>query len=174
LDPFIIFVNLSGIAICIIFFALYKINYISKFTWLLFWVGILLGLTWEVPLSIINAPFPPSIETYILMTTATIWDGGLFLLGYWVVIKICKEPHFNRFKLKELGILLLYGQLSSFIIEMLAVVSGGWEYEITSWNPLLFTFLGGNITLLPQLIWFFAPILFYFIAIKLNTKIRSS
>ena len=151
-------------------FACYKIKYINKFTWLLFWVGILLGLGWEIPLSIINAPLPLSIEIIILMITATIWDGGLFLIGYWFVIKICKEPHFNRFKLKELGVLLLYGQISSFIVEMLAVASGGWEYEVTPWNPLLFTFLGGNITLVPQLIWFFVPIIFYLIAIRLKQK----
>jgi hypothetical protein len=171
LDPFIIFVNLSGIAICIIVLVFFKINYINRFAWLLFWVGILLGLGWEIPLSLINAPFPPSIETIILMITATIWDGGLFLLGYWFVIKICKEPHFQTFKLKELGILLLYGQLSSLIVEILAVVSSGWEYEVTPWNPVLFTFLGGNITLIPQLIWFLAPLAFYMIAIKLNEKI---
>ena len=169
MDPFIIFVNLSGIAICIIIFALYKINYINKFTWLLFWVGFLLGLVWEIPLSIINAPSPLSIETFILMITATIWDGGLFLLGYWFVIKICRSPHFYKFSIKDLSLLLIYGQISSLIVEILAVMSGGWEYEVAPWNPLLFTFMGGNITLLPQLIWFFAPILFYIIGIRLKS-----
>ena len=174
MDPFIIFINLSGIILIILMLILYKTNNMNKFTWILFWVGILIGLGWEIPLSIVNASLAPSIETFILMITASIWDGGLFLLGYWFVIKICKEPHFISFNIKELGVLLIYGQISSFIVEILAVMSGGWEYEVTPWNPLLFTFMGGNITLLPQLIWFFAPILFYFIAIKIKPKTRSS
>ncbi len=53
---------------------------------------------------------------------------------------------------------------------MVAVASNGWEYQVFPWNPLLFKFLGHNITLLPQLIWLAAPIAFYFIALKLKPK----
>ena len=170
MDPFIIFVNLSGIAICIIVFILYKKKHIEKFTWVLFCIGIILGLCWEAPMCIIPAPFPTPFSVIAIMITASIWDGGLFLLGYWFVKIICKEPHFDKFNWKELVVLLFYGQASSFIVEMIAVASGGWEYEVTTWNPLLFKFFGGNITLLPQLIWFVAPIVFYLIALKLKPK----
>lgn len=101
------------------------------------------------------------------MISASFWDGGLFLLGYWFIILICKEPYFEKFNAHQLGVLLIYGQISSFIVEMIAVASGGWEYPVTPWNPLLFQFFGGNITLGPQLIWFAAPIAFYFIALKI-------
>jgi hypothetical protein len=104
------------------------------------------------------------------MISASFWDGGLFLLGYWFITIICKGPYFAKFNIRELGILLIYGQISSFMVEMIAVASGGWEYPVTPWNPLLFKFLGGNITLGPQLIWIAAPLAFYFIALKIRPR----
>lgn len=104
------------------------------------------------------------------MISASFWDGGFFLLGYLFVILICKEPYFDKVNIRELSVLLIYSQICSLIVEMLAIAGGGWEYPVTPWNPLLFKFLGGNITLGPQLIWFIAPIAFYFIALKLKPR----
>jgi len=178
------FVWTLGILILIVIYYLYKIHKINRYYWVLFWLGFILGLIWEIPLIIANeiSPFPPAsyiIPTplpspylsIIIIITHSLWDGGLFLLGVWFVQLICKKPIFEKFKISELMVLLIYGQISTLIIELLSTSSGGWEYFVYLWNPLLFSFLGHNITLLPQLIWVLAPIAFYVIAIKLKQRV---
>ena len=177
------FVYFSGIIICITVFMLYKTNYIDNFTWYLYWIGFAIGLCWEIPLSIADdyspyppvtylasAPFPLPFSTIAIMITTSLWDGGLFLLGLIFVKILCPEPHYNRFKGKELGVLIVYGQASELMVELISTTSGGWEYNVYWWNPLLFIFNGHNITLLPQLIWLIAPIIYYFLIIKLKLK----
>lgn len=183
---FYLFVWTFGILILIVVYYLYNTKKIDRYYWILFWLGFILGLMWEVKLIIANemSPFPPA--SYIIPTplpspyssitiiiTHSLWDGGLFLLGVWFVQLICKKPILEKFKPSELIILLIYGQISTLIVELLSTSSGGWEYYVYVWNPLLFSFLGHNITLLPQLIWVLAPIAFYVIAVKLKDKITT-
>ena len=181
------FVYISGIVICLTVFVLYKMELIDKFLWLLYWVGFAVGLCWEIPLSIADdysiyppvtylapRPFPPPFSTIAIMITASLWDGGLFLLGVLFVKLICSEPYFDRFKGKELGILIIYGQISELLVELISSSGSGWEYNVYWWNPLLFVFNGRNITLMPQLIWFAAPIAFYIIALKLKSKLSNN
>ena len=180
---FYIFVYLSGITICLTVFILYKLEYIDKFVWYLYWVGFAVGLCWEVPLSITDdySPYPPVTylapaplplpwSTILMMITTSLWDGGLFLLGILFVKIICPAPHFDRIKGRELGVLIVYGQVSELIVELVSTSGSGWEYNVYWWNPLLFVFNGHNITLLPQLIWLAAPIAYYFIITKLKPK----
>ena len=162
---------------------MYKLKLVGEFTWYLYWIGFAIGLLWEVPMSIADdfgiyppvtyitpAPFLIPISTIIIMITASLWDGGLFLLGLLFVKIICKKPHFDGFNWKELGVLLIYGQVSELIVELVSSTSSGWEYNVYWWNPRLFIFNGCNITLMPQLIWLAAPILFYFVLIKLMLR----
>jgi hypothetical protein len=171
-----------GILIFIAVYYLYKSKRIAKYSWLLFWVGFILGLLWEVPLIIANeiSPFPPAryiiptplpspYSSIVIIITHSLWDGGLFLLGVWFIQLICKKPILEKFKVSELLVLIIYGQISTLIVELLSTSSNGWEYNVYLWNPLLFIFNGHNITLLPQLIWLAAPIVFYFIALKLKS-----
>ena len=154
-----------GTLICIVVMVLYKIKRIEKLTWYLYWVGFGLGLCWEVPMSIAN-----EIGMIVIIITHSFWDGGLFLVGYWLVKLICSDPTYERFKASELGVLIIWGQLSELAVELASTFSGGWEYVGYWWNPVLFIFNGHNITLWPQIIWFIAPIVFYFIALKLKPK----
>ncbi|MFX0097984.1 MAG: hypothetical protein ACFFCS_00265 [Candidatus Hodarchaeota archaeon] len=166
------------LALVVIFFLIKRIN---KFTWVLFWIGCFLGLFWELPISISSDTgiYPathfivqPPVHYSVIIITHTLWDGGLFLVGVWLVRRICKKPHFTKFSGKELAILVIWGQLSELGVELISTFSGGWEYIPYWWNPVLFLFNGQNITLLPQLIWLAAPIVFYFIAIRLKPRFQ--
>lgn len=67
--------------------------------------------------------------------------------------------------------MIIYGQISELIVELTSTLSEAWEYIEYWWNPRLFIFNGYNITLLPQLIWLTAPIIFYIIAVKLKQRL---
>ncbi len=171
-----------GSAIPILVFFLYQKQYISKYMWALYWVGVLLGLTWEFPFSLLNeysqnypvARFIQPLPTHfmVIVVTHSFWDGGLFLLGMAFVYKFCKAPQFTKISLKELVVLLIWGQVSELTVEILSTFSNAWEFVPYWWNPTLFTFNGHAITLMPQLIWVAAPIAFYFIAVKLSNRLQ--
>ena len=177
------FVWFVGIGICLIILVLYKTKKIDKFIFSLFWIGFLLGLCWELPLSIANeislfpparfispVPLPCPFSVIMIVITHSFWDGGLFLLGVWFVQLVCKKPCFEKFRGRELGVLIVYGQVSELIVELASTFSNAWEYIVYWWNPRLFIFNENNITLLPQLIWLIASIVFYFFAIKLKFR----
>lgn len=181
------FTWIAGILICLIVYILYKTNKIDKYIWHLFWIGFLLGLCWELPLSIANqvsnfpparfitpTPSPSPVSTIIIIITHSLWDGGLFLLGVWFVNLLCKKSILEKFKACELIILIIYGQVSELIVELTSSFSNAWEYIEYWWNPTLFMFNGHNITLMPQLIWLAAPIAFYFIALKLKQRLSNN
>jgi hypothetical protein len=170
-----------GFLICIGVVILYKLNKVDMFIFKLFWIGCLIGMTWELPLSLANVfsiyppasfitPLPISVpfSTLMIIITHSFWDGALFLLGMGFVKILCKKEHFVSFKMCELGIFLLYGQISELIVELASTYSNAWEYNAYLWNPLLFVFNRHNITLLPQLIWLVAPVIFYYFVLKLK------
>lgn len=162
-------------------FILYRLGRIDRFQLCLFWVGVTLGLTWEFPMSWLNQysethavarfirPLPTHFSAIIIFHS--LWDGGLFLLGVWVVKLVCRNPHFERFRVCELAALLVWGQVSELWVELTSTFSGGWAYITYWWNPSLFVFNGHDITLLPQLIWLAAPVVFYFIALRLKPRL---
>jgi hypothetical protein len=168
-----------GAAIPLIALALRRTGKISSFTWKLFWVGTLIGLTWEIPLSTLDGlgivdifrfMTPPPAHFVVIIISHSLWDGGLFLLGVGLVTILCPGPRFEQFSLRELAVLLVWGQVQELAVELLSTGSGGWEYNPTWWNPSLFLFNGRHITLVPQLIWLAAPVLFYFIALRIKKK----
>ncbi|MBN2160224.1 MAG: hypothetical protein JW807_12575 [Spirochaetes bacterium] len=151
---------------------------VSTFTWRMFWVGTAIGLTWEIPLSTLDGlgivdifsflTHPPAHFSFII-ASHSFWDGGLFLAGILIVRMVLKgEEHFTRFRSRELGILLLWGQVQELCVELLSTGNGGWSYNPAWWNPQLFHFNGRPITLLPQLIWLAAPVLFYVAALRIQ------
>ncbi len=160
-------------------FAFHRTKIISNYVWRLFWLGFALGLCWEVPLSVLNAygaqpparfltPLPTHFSVLIIMHS--FWDGGLFLIGVALVYLSNRPAWFTRFRLRELLILLCWGQASELWVELMSAYNQGWAYIPYWWNPSLFKFNGSDITLLPQLIWFAAPLIFYLIALKLKPK----
>ena len=113
---------------------------------------------------------PMPVNFMVVVIIHSLWDGGLFLIGVWLIYKICSAPYLERFKTSELAVLLIFGQVQELFIELSSTYNDGWAWISYWWNPSLFIFNGHDITLLPQFIWFAAPIVFYFIAIKVKSK----
>jgi len=166
-----------GAAIPLSVIALHAAKKISSFTWKLFWIGTIIGLTWEISLStldglgivnIFNFITPPPVHFIFIIISHSFWDGGIFLTGVGLVKILCREPRFEKFRPGELSVLLLWGQAQEMAVELLSTGSGGWEYIPSWWNPSLFLFNGRHITLVPQIIWLAAPVLFYYAALRIN------
>ncbi|MFO8020479.1 MAG: hypothetical protein R6U96_17790 [Promethearchaeia archaeon] len=164
-----------GILIVLIVILLYSFEKLNRKSWIIYWIGFLLGLAWELPMSIANkySPFPPASfitpmpsHFIVIVIIHSFWDGGLFLIGYLLVLKLCDDPHFEGFNCRELGVLVAWGQLSELGVELISTFNDAWVFNVYWWNPQLFKFNGHNITLLPQLIWLIAPLTFYCIIIN--------
>ncbi len=170
---------LIGYAAPLVVFGLYRAGRVDRFVWRLFWVGCALGLTWEVPMFVLSGedmgvpllvwirPLPA--HYVIFMVSHTLWDGGLFLVGVWLVRRLCRAPSFEAFRWQELGVLLVWGQVSELMVELSSTLNDGWVF-ITEYgyNPTLLQFNGHPITLMPQLVWLAAPVVFYLIALRMS------
>jgi len=163
--------------ICLIVLLLYIINRIEKSTWYLYWIGFCLGMCWEFTMVFCTETgifafyeylMPLPTHFMVIVIAHSLWDGGLFLVGYGLVKKICAKPTFERFKKNELGIMLIWGQLQNLAVEFMSTYANAWEYIPYWWNPTIFVFNGHIFTLLPQIIWVIAPIVFYYATLKLN------
>ena len=159
-------------------YALYRLGKIDKYIWVLFWVGFCIGLTWEVPMQLVNNFFPENavhvemrglpVHFSAIILAHSLWDGGLFILGVLAAWLFSGSPLFARFNWKELIALIVWGQASELWVELTATFGEAWAYIPRWYNPELFKFNGHPITLMPQLIWLAAPIVFYFIALWLR------
>ncbi len=156
---------------------LYLLKRIPPFTWRMFWAGTAIGLLWEVPFSTLDGlgivnifafATPPPAHFAAIIVSHSFWDGGLFLAGLALVHLVSRGPVFGSFSARELAVLMAWGQIQELGVELLSTGSGGWEYVPAAWNPSLFMFNGRHITLLPQLIWLAAPVLFYLVALRVR------
>lgn len=150
------------------------------FSWVwLFLLGGLLGSTWEIGFTVTDmayAVYPggeprpetesfefegPAIALVLILLIFCTWDAGIFMVGPLMARRVLKRELFARFSWAELGIMLAWGQVQSFAVEMAAIAGGWWAYFPTRSNPELFPFLSGSITLWPQLVWVLAYLVFY-------------
>ncbi len=167
---------LTAVSILLFFTAAYATKRISRKTFYLFWVGVLIGAVWEfgfflvgpefseTPAFIRTSPWPlPPITQPLLHT---FWDGAIFMVGIGLTRKLLRGPHFTRFRISELAVCIAWGQIQEFAVEMIAIHGNLWTYTPVWWNPVLCNMNGGHLTLVPQLIWFIAPIIFYLAAIR--------
>lgn len=185
MSSFYWFVWAVGFVILVVVVVLYALKHINKNTWNLFWLGFVLGMLWELPMSIANelaivsnyalppatfitpTPLQGPLAVIVISVSHSFWDAGLFLLGVFFVKLFCKEPYFDRFNIKELLVLIIFGQIQELVVELTSTFSDAWVFNTYWWNPALFVFNGHNITLMPQLIWLVASIVFYFISLKI-------
>jgi hypothetical protein len=143
----------------------------------LFWLGVGVGLAWEIPLflSAIWASDPivgflrePPLHPAVFMIAHAFWDGGLFLVGLGLVRALCARPVLVGFRWRELAVLTAWGQGSALAVEVVSVLNRGWFYPAGhAWNPVLFRLEGHPVTVLPQLIWLAAPLAYYVLALRL-------
>lgn len=141
-----------------------------------YWLGVALGLTWEVPLFVAGtghlgppawvflSPFPlPSVG---LVAVHALWDGGLLLAGTWFVRLARPGPHFVRPRVGEAAVLVAWGQLQELVVEVVAIAGGAWTYRSTAWNPAIVAVGPGELTLVPQLVWLVAPLVYYWLVLR--------
>lgn len=125
------------------------------------------GELWSAPLDSVH----PVIDMLTAFPVApilhpilhTFWDGGLFIAGLLLVFRFSASPRMARFSWKELGIMVAWGQAQEFAVETSGTFVNAWTYADGHWwNPVLFEFANGRITLVPQLVWLAASMLYYF------------
>jgi hypothetical protein len=160
----------------------YRRGRFSRAIWYMYWVGVAIGMIWEIGFYLVGPEFSDN-PAYLMLTELpfpliilplihTLWDGGLFLVGVWLIYLLLKPPHLTRFRWSELGVMVLWGQSSELAVELIAVGTKSWVYTKQWWNPVLFKFTGLSITLVPQLVWLVAPIVFYVLVIQINKELK--
>lgn len=172
-----------AISLPVFFYVSHRTGRFDPIVWKLFWAGCLIGLTWEIPIYFAGPDF---METPALIYLTefpfsrllhpilhSFWDGGLFLIAYWLTLKFCQAPVLSKFRCKELGVMLVWGQVQEFAVELSATQAGAWTFTGQWWNPVLFKSGQGFITLVPQLIWLYGPIIFYVVALKIARSEKS-
>jgi len=172
-------------ALVIGFYFAYKNNRISSEYYTLFWIGCLIGSTWEFTFLFLGPEFLHSVKDWPYglggwprKLSHSIWDGGLFMLGIYFCERFLPDPLFRSFNKKELGIMLSWGIFQELLVEYL--FNGRvWIYEPLPWNPIIIPVLPGSAplspgyTMIPQAVWVIAPILFYLICLRITkTKNR--
>ncbi len=173
---------LVGYGFPAILFVFYLRGRVGQRDWRLFWIGALIGLFWEVPIFALSAMSKAPIVAWVrefpmhwtvFMVSHTLWDGAIFLVGVWFVALICRPPVLARFRLSELAVMIAWGQASALLVELSSITNDAWVYvEGYWWNPTLFYVGAHPITLMMQPIWFVAPILFYFISLRMKDSNR--
>lgn len=157
----------------------YRTGRLDARTWRLFWIGCAIGASWELalvanhgaarPALVMLTPFPGGPLAHGVLHI--LWDGGLFLGGLACVFGLSRGPRLARFSAAELGIVIAWGQAQELAVEVSSTLAGAWTYAPGhAWNPVLFTLGDGRITLLPQLVWLAASVLFYFVALRVGRR----
>ena len=171
---------LVGFSSPLLFYFLYETGRIEKFIWHFFWIGVLIGTTWEIPIFVLSgesASVPiviwtrPLIAHYtVFMISHSLWDGLIFVIGIWLVYRICRKPIFQHFRWSEMLVFLIWGQASELLVELSSTLNDGWAFIQYWWNPVIFQFNGHNITWFMQIVWAAASIGYYVLLIKLKPK----
>ena len=94
------------------------------------------------------------------------------MVGVLLCNKFVESARFLKFSWNELGIMLSWGIFQELLVEYL--FNGRvWVYEPLPWNPVIIPPLLGSattvgFTLIPQLVWVVAPIVFYLACIYMD------
>ena len=136
-------------------------NRISHSLWLTYLFGIGIGCIWEIPFGLAGDSFlvskfhnPLGFGVHILHA---FWDSLIFLLGmYFIHIR-----NDNKYcGLAQLGLLIVFGLLQEFIVELI-FNNNYWYYKTDNrHNPVVFTINGVGYTSIPYLVWIMFPILY--------------
>ena len=169
-----------AVGLVIGFVLAYRNKKISNTYYIMFWIGCLIGSTWEFTFLYLGPEFVHSVKEWPYglggwprKVSHSIWDGGLFMVGVYLCEKYLNGPLFQRFDKIELFIFSSWGIFQELLVEYL--FNGRvWIYEPLPWNPVIIPALPGSAalcpgyTLIPQAVWVVAPIVFYFIFLKVT------
>lgn len=160
----------------VIFSLMYYYSIISKEVIFFYFLGVLVGLTWEIPFALagksfhlilidwpINLPLARNIAYSFI-------DGLIFIIGVYLAKVFLKNKNFlYSFNTKALLIMIIWGSFSEFLVDLNG--NGKLWFFIENWyNPIFITINGNGLTIIPQLIWFIAPIIYYLSILKCLSK----
>ncbi|MBN2228290.1 MAG: hypothetical protein JW779_01780 [Candidatus Thorarchaeota archaeon] len=162
----------------------YSKGKIPKSYFCMFWIGCLIGATWEFTFYFLGDSFahatvewPWGLSGWPKKLSHSIWDGGIFMVGVWFCLKLLgPESRFIKWNWREFSIMWSWGIGSELLVEYL--FNGRvWIYEPLPWNPVIIPPLPGSATtvgytLIPQAVWVIAPIVFYLIFLRLDRRLR--
>ena len=171
-----------SVVLVLLFVFLYRSKRIDKSLFYAFWVGCLIGSVWEFSFMLLGPsfaysvnPWPFGLSGWPKKLSHSIWDGGIFMVGVWLCQKLIqRRPLFTSFNWRELAIMEVWGVFQGFLVEYL-FVGRVWFYVPLPWNPVIIPPLPGGAsavgyTLIPQLVWTIAPIVFYFALLWLRRR----
>ena len=154
------------------FIIFYKAQKISSELFTLYFLGVLVGLTWEIPFALAGKSFHlilidwPIDLPLVRNITYSFIDGLIFIVGILLAKFFLKNKNFlNEFDAKALSIMIIWGSVSEFLVDLNG--NGKLWLFIDNWyNPVFITINGNGLTIIPQLIWFIAPIVYYFVILN--------
>tara|TARA_B100000123_G_scaffold63398_1_gene44526 strand:- start:68 stop:619 length:552 start_codon:yes stop_codon:yes gene_type:complete len=160
----------------LLFITLYKTQKISRELFNLYFLGVLVGLTWEIPFALAGKSFHlilidwPVDLPLVRNITYSFIDGLIFLVGVYLAKAFLKNKQFlYNYNSTALFIMILWGSFSEFLVDLNG--NGKLWLFIENWyNPVFITINDNSLTIIPQLIWFVAPILYYFTVLKCLSK----
>ena len=158
------------------FIVFYKTGIISKDLLKLYFLGVLVGLTWEIPFALAGKSFHeilidwPVNRPLVRNITYSFIDGLIFIVGVLLAKNFLKTNDFlYRFNSKALLIMIFWGSFSEFLVDLNG--NGKLWLFIENWyNPVFITINDNGLTIIPQLIWFIAPIVYYLTVLKYLSK----
>ena len=160
----------------VIFFILYYYQKITAELFKLYFLGVLVGLTWEIPFALAGKSFHlilidwPINLPLVRNITYSFIDGLIFIVGIFLAKAFLKNKEFfYTFNSTALLIMIIWGSISEFLVDLNG--NGKLWLFIDNWyNPVFITINGNGLTIIPQLIWFVAPIVYYFTILRCLSK----
>ena len=168
----------------LVVWALVRLGLLQRAAWWQFALGVLVGLTWELPIfvgSFATTRFAtiafvraPPVHWTVLMVSHTLWDVSLFLLGCWLVRLCFGQRAFQKLHLSQLLLFALYGQALALAVELSSTGNSAWFFVDLWWNPAMFQFNGHDITVLPHIFWVWGSLCFYFLWLPLGRRLEAN
>ncbi|MDD5224809.1 MAG: hypothetical protein PHE84_12565 [bacterium] len=160
-------------------FILYRANILPRREWCLLWLGIAIGLGFEIPFNLAGDDFLRVLVDWPLPRITvnichSFWDGLLFLGGVALCRIILRSDRFlSNFSFSAWAIQTVWGVSQAFIIELL---NNGvlWRYAVRPYNPAFITIGGEQYTILVQLIWLVIPTIYYLASLRLLRRCRKT
>ena len=154
-------------------YILYRAKILPRRVWHLLWLGVAIGLCFEIPFNLAGDRFLRILGEWPLPRVTvnichSFWDGLLFLGGVGLCRLILGNNRFlSRFSWPALLIQTCWGAAQAFVIELL---NNGvlWRYAVLPWNPAFLTIGDEQYTVLIQLIWLLIPTIFYLASLKIT------
>lgn len=104
--------------------------------------------------------------------TASLWDGGIVVVGLLLVRRLTAAPHFEQFRWAEVGILALWAVIFAFGVETFAVVFDLWVYDVYWWNPALYQIQGRPVVFCATIGWGPIALIFYLLVLWLQAQLQ--